>query len=235
MKLIEAPGSLDMQRASSDPNVRKIVDILLQVKGTYFFKLIALFIRNTEGSAPSSSIANKLQVLRITSTRRVDANGLFNISSHIDEIISALEDLYKQGNPQTINFQRGAVVEILAMKLVDSRCRSNECFNNVSFSERRYSSDQLDVAILSEWRREVEAYTCKIKCGSIMSYDCTNLTALATQVQALGYDVHVGAICFDDSELITQRISDRLKDITSYVPIHAYGLNNILELERSPF
>jgi|SRR5215469_8702050 len=95
----------------------------------------------------------------------------------------------------------------------------------------RYESDQVDIAVLSEVRQQIEGYACKIKPAGIMSVDCTNLTALAVRAQDMGYDVHTGVVCFDNSNVITQRI----KKFPLMMPIKAYGLDNIQDLRTSPF
>jgi hypothetical protein len=61
--------------------------------------------------------------------------------------------------------------------------------------------------------------------------NCTNLTALAAKSQTLGYGAHIGVVCFDNSNIITQRI----KKFPLMMPINAYGLDNIQDLRTSPF
>lgn len=235
MELIPALGSQDMQDALTSPYVRKTVDGLLQVKGQSLFRLVALFLKNFDYSKSlASSFVMKLQVLKLNHTKRPDADGTFSLPSHAAELLSNVEALYKQSERQ-VNFQRGAIVELLASELVATRCSVHECYSNYRFLDGRYSSDQVDVAVFSKSREQVEAYTCKLNCMNLTSADCTNLTALADKARDLYYSIHIGAICFDHSSLIEQRIRDRLTDTGISMRFKAYGLDNFLELERSPF
>lgn len=231
MILIPALGSEEMQVALKDEHVRKIVNILLSVIEQDIFKIVALFLKqNTERATPGFSI--KLQALRRHGQNRSNAEGLFVSPPYIEELVQAIEALYEQ-DTKKVGYLRGAIVELLAYKLVYLRCQNGECFGNYRFVDRssRYSSDQVDVAILSESRGQIEGYGCKIKSAGIMSVDCTNLTALADKAQESGYRVHIGMVCFDNSNIIMQRIK--------YFPldkaINAYGLDNLLTLQKTPF
>ena len=229
MKLISAPGSKEMQDALEHRYVRKIVNILLQEVDQSFFKVVALFLKSYD-RRNLPGFTEKLQALK--GQRRPDAEGRFPVPSYIDELVETLAALYEQ-HQEVIDFQRGAIVELLTSEIVCSRCRSGECFGNRRFIDRqsRYESDQVDVAVLSEVRQQIEGYTCKIKSTGIMSVDCTNLTALAAKAQTLGYGAHIGVVCFDNSNIITQRI----KKFPLMMPIKAYGLDNIQDLRTSPF
>ena len=77
----------------------------------------------------------------------------------------------------------------------------------------------------------IEGYTCKINPGGLSSPDCTNLTALYKQAQELDFKAHIGAICFETSRVITQRINRIPLDAA----IYAYGTDNIRALEKNPF
>ncbi len=233
MQLKPAPGSQAMQDALGHHYVHKIVDILLHEIGQDYFRLVARFLKdNDHRNLPA--FAQKLQALRSIYQPRPNAEGRFVIPPYIDELISTLGALYDQDQVR-VGFQRGAIVELLASRLVCPRCGSDECFSNHRFVDGRYESDQVDVAVLSEVRRQIEGYACKIKSMGIMSEDCSNLTTLANKAQALGYEVEIGAISFDHSHVITQRIRDRLKDISFSGPFYAFGIDNMQDLGESPF
>ncbi len=232
MQLIEALGSREMQNALGHPYVRKIVDILLQVIDQDYFRSVALLLKD-HGQSTSPTFTQKLLALRMR-PNRPNAEGRFVVPPYIDELTSTLKALYEQ-NQETVNFQRGAIVELLASELICSRCKSDECKSNHRFIDRSYTSGQLDVAVLSENRQQIEGYACKIKGKGIMSEDCGVLIDLARKAQELDYDVHVGAICFDHSHAIRQRLQDRLQDYPLAPPVAAYGIDNIRDLQESPF
>jgi hypothetical protein len=233
MRLIPAPGSQEMQDALNSPYVHKVVDILLQVKGKSFFNLAARFLKDHEQKT-NPSFEMKLHALRINQKGRSNATGNSVSPPYVDELISTLEALYEQ-DEQKVSFQRGAIVELLASELVGLHCNQSELYSNYRFVDRAYSSDQVDVVVFSEQREQIEAYACKINHKSLSSVDCTNLTALANKAGNWYYNINIGAICFEHSALIEQRIKDVLRGIPSSIPLKAYGLDNFLELEKSPF
>jgi len=233
MQLIPAPGSQEMRDAIGHIYVRRIVDILLQVIGQDYFRLVALFLKDHD-QRTSPAFARKLQALRSYYERRSNAEGGYLIPPYIDELISTLEALYGQ-DQEIVGFQRGAIVELLTNKLVSSRCRSGECQNNHRFVDGRYISDQVDVAVLSDLRQQIEGYACKIKPIGIMSVDCSNLITLAHKANEVDYDARVGFICFDNSHAIRQRVKDRLQDFLMAPPIASYGIDNFQDLRKSPF
>jgi len=228
MHLIPAPGSPEMQAALSHSNVRTIVDILLQIIDQDYFKVVALFLRNNDQDT-SPSLSQKLQALRNQYKPRPNAEGRFAVPPYIDELVSTLEILYSQDQIR-VSFQRGAIVELLASELVCSRCNSGECVGNHIFVDGRYRSSQVDVAVFSKSKQQIEGYTCKTKPEWVESADCTNLIALASKAQELDFDTHIGVICFDHSRAIDQRI----KKFPLRMPIQAYGINNIQVLTKSP-
>lgn len=231
MKLISAPGSIEMQRAISHVYVRKIVELLLAVldQDQDLFRDVARFLKHYD-KRTLPRFREKLDALR--EYVYPDEEGNFKESLKIDELIKTLDVLYKQ-HQETLGFQRGAIVELLTIELVLERCEDGECFGNHRFvdRQRRYESDQVDVAVFSEKRQEIEGYACKMKAAGIESTDCSNLTELAEKAQEEGYDVHVGIACFDDSIVLKQRI----KKFSLTMSIYAYGLDNIQKLRESPF
>lgn len=233
MKLIPAPGSAEMQAAISRHYVRTISTILFQIIDEDFFKVVTLFLRhNDQGSSPE--FATKLQALRVLKQGRPDAKGNFVTPYYIDELIESITILYQQ-QQRRVGFERGAIVELVASKLIDYRCGSDECMNNHRFQDGRFETDQVDVAVLSESRQQIEAYTCKIQPMGIMSEDCTNLTTLADKAKLSDYNINIGAISFDHSHIIARRVKNRLEDIPFSEPIKAYGVDNMKDLKKSPF
>lgn len=237
MILIPAPGSQELQRALENENVLKIVDILLQIirrdsiveQG--FFQIVARFLKNLD-KRTQPNFEKGIQALRLYYKRGTDDKGQYSIPIYVDELISTLEILYDQSE-EVLGYQRGAIVELVSTELVCSRCDSGECFDNQIFAHNasRYKSNQIDVVVFSKTWQEIEGYTCKINPGGLSSPDCTNLTALYKQAQELDFKAHIGAICFETSRVIAQRINRIPLD----TPIHAYGTDNIRELEKNPF
>ena len=233
MKLIPAPGSQEMQNALRSPLVLKIVEILLQINGQDIFRLVGRFLKDYD-RPDSPKITTKLNALRYSYLRRPNAKGHFVVPSVIDELLSTLKALYEQ-NQVLIDYQRGAIVELLTSKLVESRCEIDECKNNHRFVDGRYSSDQVDVPVLSESRQQIEGYTCKVKPKVLASVDCTNLTALADKAIELGYQAYIGVVCFDNSSAIKDRIRFLFEYNPPNMPIKVFGLDNIDDLGKSPF
>ncbi len=232
MKLLAAPGSQDMINAIEHPIVHKIVDIMLsQIKDQIFFRNVALFLKDHDRNTALGFI-EKLDALRRHGQIRPNAEGLFVSPPYVDELVTTLEELYAQAQSK-INFQRGAIVELLALNLVESRCQTNECFGNYRFIYERnsHSTDQIDVAVFSERKQQIEAYTCKINPNSIKSEDCNNLIDLAKEAREQNYGIYTGAVSFDNSQIIKQR----LRRFQGTESIKAYGINNMRELETDPF
>ena len=111
MHIIPAPGCPEMQAALRHSNVRKIVDILLQIIDQDYFKRVALFLRNND-QRTSPTFEQKLQALRMN-PNRPDTRGRYITPPYIDELVLTLDALYGQ-DQKKIDFQRGAIVELLA-------------------------------------------------------------------------------------------------------------------------
>lgn len=233
MKLIAAPGSRNMQQAIASPYVRSIVEGMFSVKGKPIFNLIARFLREFDQNN-NPSFQKKLLALRANQAGRPDAEGNTTVSPVFAKMLNAIETLYNQRQIE-VQYQRGAIVELLTGKLVEGRCQADECYNNYLFIDGRYSSEQVDVIVYAPPRQECEGYTCKMNPNALTSADCTNLTELSKKLQSYEYDTHIGAICFDHSLLIERRIREKLEILGITLFPKAYGLNNLLELERSPF
>lgn len=231
MKLIPAPGGKEIQDALEHHYVHKIVNILLLIVGQSFFKEVASFLRKHD-CCTSPSFPKSLHALRLFHLRHPDAEGYVVTPAYVDELVNTLEALYKQ-DQKLLDVHRGAIVELLTNKLVLSRCPIYECFSNHRFIDgsSRYQSDQIDIAVFSQYKRQIEGYECKMNSGGIQSVHCTNLVALAEKSQELDYSVHVGFICFDHSWIIQQRI----KRFSLNGSITAYGLDNLQDLQDNPF
>lgn len=231
MKLTPALGSKEIQNAHAHHYVRRIVNILLLIIDEEFFEDVAEFLSIYDGP-DLAGFAENLQGLR--TYHKSELVGEENIVTHpyMDEFIETLDALYRQ-DQKTINAQRGAIVELLAFELIQEHCDDGECFDNHRFIDEasRYKSDQIDIAVLSKSRQQIEGYECKMKPEGIGSVHCTNLTALANKAEESGYDAWVGFICFENS----QRIQRRLQKFLPAYPIHAYGLDNMHELRNNPF
>lgn len=233
MKLISAPGSKDMQRALVSPLVQDIVEGMLEVKDKPIFHLVARFLREFDQNA-NPSFARKLSALQVNQAGRPDIQGKTTFSPTFVKMITSIEALYDQKQTE-VKYQRGAIVELLASKLIQSRCQADECYSNYLFADGRYSSEQIDVIVYSPQREECEAYTCKMNPHALESADCTNLTTLAEKLDVYAYDTHIGAICFDLSVLIERKIREKMDGLGIARIPKAYGLDNLLELEKDPF
>lgn len=239
MKVIPAPGSKDMQDALNDKYVNKAADLLLEIYKTNreYFKRVAFFLKsNYQGT--SSEFLEKLQALRENVRPRLDVSGHLSIPLYVDELIKTLGHIYER-DEKTVGFQRGAIVELFAGKLVRPRCENGEYFSNHRFVESLYgygySSGQIDVVVFSEKRRQVEGYSCKVSAVRVNEGDwaasCRDLADVSSRARQERYDAHVGVVCFEDSRAIRQR----LRMISQAESIHAYGVDNMHALQQSPF
>lgn len=231
MKLISAYGGSAMQNATKNYIVHEIASIMFDhVDDRNFFMNAASFLREYEVKT-ASHFAIKLDALRRYGQIRADGEGRFITPFYALDLASSFEKLYSQPE-DTIKYQRGAIVELLTLKLVNSRCDAGECLGNHRFVYERNSrsTDQVDVAVLAKRRQQIEAYTCKIKSIGLTSVDCTNLTDLIQEAQEQYYDIHTGAVCFENSYKIEQRLRD-----FSTPSIKAYGIDNITKLRTNPF
>ncbi len=249
MRLIDAPGGPEIQAALKNEHVQKIVDILLQVReiDKDFFDNIADFLQRCDGETPAKKVAKKLRVLRGYGFKRIDINGQRVLSSSSpsssDELFFALESLY-DAEKGIINYQRGAIVELLTYKLVNSRCQDGECWSNQCLDNQsgRYRSKQVDVIVLLEKKYQIEGYSCKINFYSIKHVELTDIFYLSIEAKKSNYATHVGVVSFDHSSIIRQRLEDlsvpdapHMKVLYFPEEITAYGLDNLSDLIQSPF
>lgn len=237
--VIPAPGGRNMQEALNNKYVNEVADALFEIykNDRDYFRRVALFLRNHYDS-DSLALEKKLQALRKNALLHPDMSGQLSPPPYIDKMIEALMHTYGP-NREILNFRRGAIVELFAGKLVRSRCEGGEYFSDHKFVESLhgygYSSKQIDVIVFSEKRRQIEGYSCKISAMRVNEGDwassCGDLADVASRARQEGYDVHVGVVCFEDTNVIVAR----LEDSPQYAVIHAYGVDNMHALQQSPF
>ena len=227
MKLVPAGGSPRMQRALSHSYVQTIVAILIQYPDLL---VIVSELLQTYERRSQVGLEEDLDALRINQQRPGNTGQTY--SGHVIELIQTLRNLYKQPD-EDIVYYRGAIVEVLVLKLMSHRYLTGECVSNHRFVDEhgRVITDQVDVAALSRARKEIEGYECKLKANSIESSDCTNLANLATVAQDEDYRANVGFVALDDDKYMKRRLA-RLQPAQV---IKLYGLDSIGRLQISPF
>jgi hypothetical protein len=227
MKLIPAGGSPRMQRALVHSYVRTVVTIIRQ--DLKFLRDVALILKCYQQRA-QPGLQEELDALCVT-YRVVDEAGQVETPEHVMRLAEALHNLYQQ-NREDIQYQRGAILELLTYELVRPRYNDGECVHNHRFIDGKYASDQIDVAVLAPGLRYIEGYECKLKIDSIESSDCTNLVCLEEVATQCEYCVHVGIVALDETKYMQRRLQ-RL--CFSSPSLHIYGLNTIEKLQTSPF
>jgi hypothetical protein len=237
--LIAAPGDKDMRDALNNKYVNEVAEALYEIHKVDrdYFRRIALLLRNYyQGDSPE--LEKKLQALRKNALLRPNASGQLSAPEHIDRLIQALAHIYGPSQ-KILNYRRGAIVELFVGKLVRSRCASGEYFSDHKFVESQYgygyASKQIDVIVFSEKRQHIEGYSCKVSAARAATEtwesDCSDLVDLVSRARSAGYFVHVGVVCFEDSNVIRSR----LENSPRYAVIHAYGVDNIYTLQQNPF
>jgi hypothetical protein len=231
MKLVPAEGNLQLQRALAHIYVTTLVDIFVHHLDTLMVTadvLQTLVIPNPPG------LKEKLKGIYDT-YRSVDGDGNITVPEHIAKLIETLEKLYHQRNNEIITDQRGAIVELLARRLICPRYTVNDiCANSRRFEDeqgREITIQEVDVAALSDVRRHVEAYECKMRSNKLERSDCDDLQALVQASEQRGYRANVGVISFDVDEVVRKKL--RRLDAPYY--IKPYGLQSIGKLQRTPF
>ena len=233
MELQSIPGDDGLQDAFRNIYVRKIVKFLLQETDQFFFEEVLRFLKVNFERAPET-FEQKLLALRHQASVRPDADGTSDTSSDIDDFIRAIADVYERSQ-LNLKDLRGAIVELLTMKLVSSHCEGGECGNNYGLvdEEYGYKSPQMDVIVLSTSRQQIEGYSCKINIKRFEEkpWQIESLVALANHGQQRGFRTHVGAVSFDSSGNVLRQ----LRYFHSEEVIKAYGADNIKELRNNPF
>ncbi len=239
MKLIAAPGSVEMQEALKSLNVRTIVDFLSwSLDGDPdFFKQVISFLRNNHKHASlstSTSFAQKLQALR-DRQNRPDAEGDITIPPYLDELFQAIANMYEQEQMQ-LNFQRGVILELLTWKLVSSRFDRGECLSNHRLVDDNFASRQIDVVVLAQKLRQIEGYSCKINPIMLEEKDCENLINLSYYSTNKGYSTFLGVVGFCHTEVAKQKLKKLERNPYEFTAaIKAYGLDNMHELKMPPY
>ncbi len=230
MKLVPAGGSPQMQGALIHRYVRTIARILFQyAEHPELLRTVAGILQTYERHAQAGLEAD-LENLRVNQSR--PGNAGLAPPSHVVELIQTLHNLYQQRD-EDIQYQRGAILEVLVYELVSPRYKADECKSNHRFVDNhgRYVTEQVDVAALSQDKRQAEGYECKLKATGIDSPDCTSLAYLAQVAQQEGYRSNVGFVTFDDEKIIRRKIAR----LHSSPVLKAYGLDNLELLQNSPF
>jgi len=230
MKLVPAGGSPQMQRALMHRHVHTIAQILFQYpEHPELLRTVASMLQTYERHAQAGLEAD-LENLRVNQSR--PGNAGLAPPSHVVELIQTLRNLYQQRD-EDIQYQRGAILEILIYKLVNPRYSPGECQNDHRFVDEqgRDITDQVDVAALSHAKKQAEGYECKLKVAGIESSDCTSLANLADVAQQEGYRANVGFVTFDDEK----RMKRTITRLHSSPALKAYGLDNLELLRNSLF
>lgn len=227
MRLIPAGGSPQMQRALMHHYVQTIASLLLQHPELLIG--VASILKEFD-QREQNGLANKLEYLQLNQSRP-GITGL-NPPDYVIELVQTLRALYQQPD-EVIRYQRGAILEILAHSLVSPRYQPGECQSDYRFVGERgeYVTEQVDVAALSQSRKWVEGYECKLKAHGIESVHCTGLTFLSDVAQSEEYRVNVGFVALDDERVISRRISW----LSNSPILKAYGLRTIWLLRNNPF
>lgn len=227
MRLIGAGGDGRIGRALANPYVQTIVGILIE--NPDLFALVADILQSYTRRA-EAGLEGELENVKL-SQRRSAAAGLV-VPEHISSLVAAIHNIYQQNN-EDIRFLRGAIVELLTLKLISPRYKPGECLSNQRFQDGsgRTVTDQVDVAVLARSISQLEGYECKIKVAGIESHDCTNLSHLAEVAQIWDYRAHVGIVTFDDIKTMERK----LRPLIPAPSIHLYGLENLFTLQYTPF
>jgi hypothetical protein len=228
MRLVPA-ASPEMQAAHSHRYVLTIVDILLQDRN--LLRPIARLLKKYHLPA-QPGLEKDLEAIRLNRSRP-DATGRVVTYDHVIKLTQILHELYQQ-NEKKINYQRGAIVELLVRKLVCSRYGPGEfCLNNQRFVDG-YTSitvEEIDVAALSTVRRQLEGYECKVSASGFQQYDCVNLKNLADAAYDKQYRVNVGFVSLENDTLMKIKLDNyRVPE-----PIKLYGLDSIETLQNLLF
>jgi len=230
MKLVPAEGNLQLQRALGHAYVTTLVDIF--VKHFDILMVVADVLQTLVQPNPPD-LREKLEGIYNT-YRDVDKEGNVVIPDHVGKLIETLEKLYRQ-NDEIITYQRGAIVELLGHKLICPRYGVNDsCSNSRRFVDEQgkdITIQEMDVAALSDSRRQVEAYECKMRSNKLDRDDCEDLKEVVKASKQRGYRANVGVISFDVDKIVRNKL--RRLDAPNH--IKPYGLESLGKLQNSPF
>ncbi|MEO7022248.1 MAG: hypothetical protein ABI234_19020 [Ktedonobacteraceae bacterium] len=164
------------------------------------------------------------------------------VPDYIIELLQALHELYYQPRNrlykqvgEQINSLRGAVVELIGLKLIKPRYnQEDECANSRRFVDRhntKITLQEVDIAALSHTRHQLEGYECKTKAVALMNDDRIDLEYLYKAALEENYQAHVGVISLDPTKMVLKR----LRHLGADDCVQAYGVDMLRDLHYSPF
>jgi len=230
IKLTPAFGSLQIQQALSHTYVKNIVDFLLSHKD--LLPDIAEILQICVQKNPPD-LAVRLKLI-YTTYAYTDKDGSSVLSGDIAELIQTLENFYRQPQ-EKIEYQRGAILELLGRRLVcpryqdDAHCANSQRF--VDEQKQNITIQEVDVAAISDHHKQLEAYECKMRVNKLEVHDCNDLAYLAKKAQKCNYWANIGIISFDPSPMIKRK----LKQLNADPCIKPYGIDRLMTLRDSPF
>jgi len=205
MKLMPAPGSSELREAHASPYIHKIASFLYQYLDADpdFFSDVALFLRNQKRQVTKNLSVSFTQKLKELCERQnyPHTDGSFTSSSTGDELKQVIAEMYEQ-DQEKLDFQRGAILELLTFKLVNSHCTLGDCKINHKLVDNDpfIHTRQIDVAALSMRDRQIEGYSCKVspvnpnKSYGLKREDCANLMAIADHGLVKSFSTHLGVV-----------------------------------------
>lgn len=230
MKLVPAEGNLQLQRALAHAYVTTLVNIFVNHLDTM---MVVADVLQTLVQRDPPELKEKLKGI-YDYYRDVDEDGTIFVPQHISKLIETLEKLYHQNN-ELITVQRGAIVELLGNKLICPRYGANDfCSNSRRFVDeqgRDITIQEVDIAAISHFRQQAEAYECKMRSNKLERDDCDDLKEVVEASKQRSYRADVGVITFDVDEIVRKK----LKRLDAPEYIKHYGLESIWKLQNSPF
>lgn len=242
MRLVRADGHQQQQWALANIHTRNIARILSEHidDDETLIREVAQILQKFDGEA-YDGLAQKLDNIR--AFYELDASEEQHIvPDYIIELLQALYELYHQPlhilyqqRREQIDSLRGAVVERLGLELIKPRYNENdECANSRRFVDQhdtRITFQEVDIAAISEERRQLEAYECKMKAHHFVDHDRSDLEFLYNAAKEEDYQVQVGVISLDPSKLVERRLGW----LNAAPCIQSYGVDVLGELQYSPF
>ncbi len=229
MQLISA-ASPGIDAAHHHIYVRRVVDILLQDKN--LLRPTAIFIKNYH-SKDQPNFKSSLDALYQLYSRP-DQNGIVTVPPHISTLIQLLSELYQQRDRGKIQYQRGAILELLVHHLIQHRYNMSgeQCLTNQRFIEnyRDITVQEVDVAALSQIRKKAEGYECKVNPTSFEPYDSINLMDLRNAASERNYRINVGFVTFENDRVMKIKVTKL--HLSEHIKL--YGLDSLESLQNIP-
>jgi len=230
IKLAPAVGSVKLQQALAHTYVKDIVNFLLTRED--LLSDVAEILQVCVQKNPPD-LAEKLRLI-YTTYAYTDSNGHSVLSGDIAGLIQTLENFYRQPQ-EKIEYQRGAVLELLGRSLVCPRYHAGAiCANSQRFVDEQQQNitiQEVDVAAVSDLYKQLEAYECKIRVNKLEAHDCNDLAYLAKEASKSNYEANVGIVSLDPTPMIRRR----LKQLNADPCIKPYGIDRLMSLRDSPF